>query len=161
MHAGRVRSPLRQPRPAFASLWRGRPATRLSAEALAKAEQHLQQRPGRRARPRDERNRHRRDEEIAGRRLQTPLAAAYQDGCCGEGDGGKTVGRRKNEAGVGYNMHCDGCFAGHHIGWIPGFTECESPLNGNEQPAGNCGSLLQFLRGVPTRCRPCFRYRKT
>src|SRR5689334_25272251 len=44
------------------------------------------QRPGGRARPRHERNRHRQqtryrcDEENAGRRFQTPLATAHQDG---------------------------------------------------------------------------------
>jgi 3-polyprenyl-4-hydroxybenzoate decarboxylase len=27
--------------------------------------------------------------KLPGRRLQTPLAAAYQDGCSGEGEGGK------------------------------------------------------------------------
>jgi len=30
-------------------------------------------------------------EEIAGRRFQTPLAAADQDGCSGEGEGGKAL----------------------------------------------------------------------
>ena len=42
--------------PPSPKLGRDKPATRLSAEALAKVEQHLHQRPGRRARPRQQRN---------------------------------------------------------------------------------------------------------
>ena len=40
-----------------------------------------------RLRDQRQQTRHRRDEKTAGRRVQTPLAAADQDGCGGEGEG--------------------------------------------------------------------------